>query len=244
MKRIIICSLGALCCLGSLAQTKQQDSLAILIVDRMTDVIGGLESCRFVLHTARDMTDTHSLRVKQFIQYEVYMSGKDKMLVNAHGPRGHRELWYHAGQLAHYNRAENNYGILQVPENTIDMIDSVSKMYQLEFPAADFFYPTFTDDLLTHADLLKFLGIVDLHGQECFHILASNKEMSMQFWIANDAYNLPVRLAITYTGQEGHPQYEAAFSQWQLNPLLPVAMFDFQPPPGSARVRILATNER
>lgn len=244
MKRIIICSLGALLCFGARTQTKQQDSLAILIIDRMTDVIGDLESCSFTLHTARDITDTQALVVKQFTQYQVYMSGSDKMLVNAYGEKGHREFWYNGEQLAHYNQEENNYGILPAPDNTIDMIDSISKLYQMEFPAADFFYPTFTDDLLAHADLLKFLGIVNINGKECFHILASNKEMTMQFWISNDAYNLPERFAITYTSKDGNPQYEAAFSNWQINPNLPMAMFDFQPPPGSAKVRIMAANER
>jgi hypothetical protein len=244
MKRIIISSLWVILCLNATAQTKQQDSLAILIIDRMTDVIGDLESCSFTLHTARDVVDSQALLVKQFDNYQVYMSGSDKMLVNAYGHKGHREFWYNGRQLAHYNQDENNYGILLAPDNTITMIDSLSKLYQMEFPAADFFYPTFTDDLLGHSDQLKFLGIVDINGQECFHILSSNKEMTMQFWITNDAYNLPARFAITYKTKEGTPQYEAAFSNWQINPNLPVAMFDFQPPPGSAKVRIMAANER
>lgn len=244
MKEIIIYSLCISLWGSTLGQTKQHDPVAILLIDRMADMIGELESCHFTIHNSRDITDTQGLRIKQFTHYEVYMSGNDKMLVNAYGPQGHRALWYNAGVLAHYNQAENNYGVLQVPEHTIDMIDSVSKWYQLEFPAADFFYPTLTDDLLAHADQLRFLGQVNMNGTDCFHILASNKDMTMQFWISNDAWNLPARFAITYISQPGHPQYEAAFSNWQVNPKLPIAMFNFEPPPGSAKVRILATNER
>ncbi|WP_276483918.1 DUF2092 domain-containing protein [Paraflavitalea pollutisoli] len=244
MKQLFTCLVAAVLCLPGQAQGRQQDSLAILLIDRMSDVIGDLESCHFTVQSSRDVVDTHGLQVKQFTQYEVYLSGNDKLLVNAQGPRGHRALWFNAGVLAHYNQEEKNYALLRVPEKTIEMIDSVSKWYEMEFPAADFFYPTFTDDLLDHADVVKFLGRTTINGQECFHVLASNQEMTMQFWIANDAFNLPVRYAITYTGQSGHPQYEASFSNWQVNPSLPLAMFNFQPPPGVTQVRMLATDER
>ncbi|MDF2190649.1 DUF2092 domain-containing protein [Paraflavitalea sp. CAU 1676] len=244
MKRIIIYSLGVLLCLRAGAQAKQHDSLAILIVDRMSDVIGELESCSFNVFSSRDALDTQGLMTKQFNNYDVYMSGNDKMLVNLYGPHGHRQLWYHAGKLAYYSQDEHNYGLLDVPDHTIDMIDSVNKWYQVEFPAADFFYPTFTDDLLALADQLRFLGIVTIDGKEYFHILASNKDMRIQFWITHDAWHLPARYAITYTSQPGQPQYEATFTNWQINPQLPVSMFDFQPPPGSAKIRIMATHER
>ena len=57
-------------------------------------------------------------------------------------------------------------------------------------------------------------------GQECFHILAINSERTAQFWIANDAFNLPKKFVLTYKNK-GNLQYESTFSNWRLNPNIP-----------------------
>lgn len=230
--------------LGACGQTRPYDSVAVLIIDRMADVISDLEACSFKLNTAVDVSDPENGLIKHFSDYEVYMSGPDKMLVNAHGPEGHRQYMYNGQQLAYYSFDEHNYGIVRTPETTIRTIDSLHAHYGIEFPAADFFYPAFTDDLLEHSDVVRFLGLDRIDGKEYFHILASGKEVSYQFWISNDGFNLPSKVVIAYKGKEGNPQYYASFSAWQLNPDLPAAMFDFLPPPGAASVRIMSKKDR
>ena len=244
MKRIFITVSTIMITLVATAQSKSHDSLAILIVDRMSDVIGNLESCSFKLQVDNDVPnpETGYGLVKRLTDYQVYMSGQDKMLINADGDKGHRQMWYNGAQLAYYFANEKNYGILWAPPTTIEMIDTMNALYNIDFPGADFFYPNFTDDLLQHCDTVKFLGMTRVNGQESFHILATSKEIAVQLWIANDAYNLPVRFAIVYKTKPGSPQYQGLFSEWQINPNLPVAMFDFQAPPGSTVVRMISKN--
>lgn len=244
MKKIFVSLILVALSFIATAQTKHYDSLAVLIIDRMTDVIGDMESCSFKLNTASDVMEPSKGLVKCFTDYHVYMSGSDKMLVNAHGYKGHRQFMYNGQQLAYYSFDENNYGVLQVPDNIIRMIDSVHAMYDIEFPAVDFFYPSFTDDLLENADSVLFLGIDKINEEEYFHILATNKDITFQFWITNDAYNLPAKFAVTYKNQPGDPQYMASFSEWQVNPTLPPAMFDFLPPPGATVVRIMSKTDK
>jgi len=239
MKNILLCLYCLLFFFNGMAQAKKQDSVAILIIDRMSDVIGDLQSCSFHLNTSQDIADTVGI-IKKFAAYDVYMGGPDKMLVNAHGWHGHRQFMYNGTDLAYYSFDENNYGILPVPDNIIAMIDSVHEMYDIDFPAADFFYPAFTDDLLEEADSVLYLGIDVIEGKEYFHIQAISKERTYQFWIDNNAYNLPAKFVITDRTKPGNPQYAASFSDWKINPDLPDAMFDFQPPPAAAKVRIMS----
>lgn len=245
MKKLVVVlflSLLTICVFGQ--GKKQHDSIAIVIMDRMSDVIGDMASCSFKLHVINDIADPSVGLIKQFNDYEVYMTGPDKMLVEAQGYKGHRQLMYNGKQLAYYSFDEKNYGILPAPETIIKTIDKINDQYGIEFPAADFFYPAFTDDLLESADSILFLGTTLIQDKEYFHILAKGKNINFQFWVNNDPYNLPARFAITYKNQPGNPQYVASFSDWQINPTLPVAMFDFQPPPGARPVRILAKDER
>jgi len=79
---------------------------------------------------------------------------------------------------------------------------------------------------------------------ECYHILAVGKELSVQIWISNDALSLPVKYMIVYHQYDGNPQFDATFSDWQINPNLPDAIFDFTPPAGASPLRIISKNEK
>lgn len=244
MKKILIALCGALVSFTTIAQSKKYDTLAILIIDRMTDVIGDLESCSFKLNVANDVDEPSKGLVKRFTDFDVYMSGPDKMLVIARGYKGHREMWYNGDQMAYYSFDENNYGTIKTPRNIINTIDSLNDLYDIEFPAADFFYPAFTDDLLQSSDSLRFLGLANIGGKQYFDVMSFGKQMNVEFWINNDAYNLPARFAITYKNKESRPQYLGIFSEWQVNPKLPAVMFNFLPPPGATKVRMMSKKDR
>jgi hypothetical protein len=229
--------------LGLSAQGGKIDSVAVLLLDRMTDVIGDLGSCSFKLNTSYDSPDPGLGLIKQSGSYEVYLTGPDKMLVNSVGPQGHRQFWYNGSQLSYYSYDENNYAILDAPPTILQTIDSVNKSFGIEFPAADFFYPTFTDDLIANSDQITYLGQSQILGKNCFHIMATGRETTIQIWISSDAFNLPLRYVIVSRNLNGNPQYEGTFSDWQINPDLPPSMFNFLPPPGATKIRMVSKSE-
>lgn len=222
------------------AQESRFDSTAILILDKMGTIIGDLNSCSFTLNTSSDQIDVELGLVKQFKAHQVYMVGPDKMLVDSHGEKGHRGFWYNGEQLAYYSYSENNYAVIDAPSNIMATIDTVNKTYGIEFPAADFFYPSFTDDLIENNDEIIFVGKSLIDDKECFHIIAKNSVLSIQIWISDDALFLPVKMVIVYYDVSPNQQYEATFSNWQINPNLPNAMFEFSPPPDANRLKLVA----
>ena len=228
---------------ASAQDTTKYDPTAILLLDRMSDVIGDMNSCTFRTVVSHDVEDPDYGLIKDFLNTEAFMQGPDKMVINLFGPNGHRQCWYNGTQFAVYDYEEKNYGIVPAPATLIGMIDSIHTKYNIDFPAADFFYPAFTDDVLESNDMLAFIGRANINGRECFHILAKNKTTTSQMWISNDAYNLPIRYVITYDSKPGHPQYECTFYDWQVNPDLPISMFNFLPPPGTHEVRLMSVDE-
>jgi hypothetical protein len=238
MKKIILIMAVISVSLVSRAQAPRVDTVAVMILNRMADVIGDLNSCSFTLNTSFDTPDPDFGLVKHTETNEVIMGGPDKMLVHSYGDKGHRGFWYNGCQVAYYSFDENNYAIVDAPPDIIATFDTINKHYGIEFPAADFFYPTFTDDVRNQFENIIFLGKNELDKVECFHILAYNNSMSVQFWIANDAYNLPVKFVILYKN-EGNKQYEGTFSNWKLNPEIPVSVFEFMPPPKANRISLM-----
>ncbi len=227
-----------------IAQDVNYDPTAIMLLDKMSDVIGTLTSVSFSVESSYDEETYDHGMVKKFMTSQVHMAGPDKMIVNSWGPKGHRQLWYDGETFGFFDYAENNYGLVEAPETILEMIDSIHQFYGIEFPAADFFYPSFTDDLLESSDAISFVGAATIQGKSCFSILASGEKMNIQIWISNDSYNLPLKYVIVDHSLPGHPQYETTFADWQLNPDIPEGMFSFSPPPGAREVRLFSKTDK
>jgi hypothetical protein len=222
-----------------IAQESNYDTTAILLLDRMGEVIGDLKSCSFSVSTSIDQAGGEIGLIKYFIVHQVYMSGPDKMLINSRGDKGHSGFWYNGKQLTYYSYSEHNYAIIEAASTIIATIDTINKTYGIEFPAADFFYPSFTDDLIEHNDQIKFIGKSNIEDINCFHISARNNDINTQIWISDDAFFLPVKLVISYNNTIPNTQYEATYSDWVLNPDLPNAVFEFTPPAGANKLRLI-----
>lgn len=225
------------------AQERAFDTTAVLLLDRMGEMIGGFGSCSYKLNSSYDVIDVELGLVKHFISHSVYMVGPDKMLIDSKGEKGHRGYWYNGKQLAYYSYTQNNYAIIDAPPNIIATIDTVNKTYGVDFPAADLFYPTFTDDLIDNNDEIIYVGNSDVNGKDCFHIIAKNDRMGVQVWISNDALFLPMKMVIVYYDVSPNTQYEATFNDWEINPELPTAMFEFSPPPGAREMKLIAKQQ-
>lgn len=240
MKYFFNFSLALILSLGVSAQAKT-DTVAVMILDQMNHVIGDLNSVSFTLNTRNDVEDHEVGAISNFGVSQVYFDGPDKMAINSNGGKGHRGFWYNGSFLVYYSYNENNFALIETPSTTIEMIDSIHYTYGIEFPAADFFYPTFSQDLIDESEEIIYNGKKIVNGEECFHIISKQKEMTVQFWIGNNAFFLPVKMLIMYHNKS-NLQYEASFSDWDINPILPASIFDFLPPPGAREVYLLPKN--
>jgi hypothetical protein len=142
--------------------------------------------------------------------------------------------------LTYYSPDKNHYAQIAVPPTVMEMIDSVNKIYGIEFPAADLFYPSFVDDIISDATNLQYLGLTKVEGKDCYHIAGTAKDKTFQFWIADDAFSLPLKVVIVYTGKEMNPQFEAVLTDWKINPDLPDALFDFSAPPKAKKIKLVS----
>ena len=242
MKQLLFVILAMVFAFRVSAQASKTDTVAVMILDHMSNVIGDLTSCSFTLKTQTDVVDPDAGLISQFAVNEVYFDGPDKMLIQANGDNGHKGLWYNGKLLVYYSFDENNYAVIDAPSTSLQTIDSIHNNFGIDFPAADFFYPSFTDDLLNMSNQVIYDGLKMVEGKECFHIVARGRNSSVQLWIANDALYLPVKMIIISNTTGQTLQYEATFTSWQLNPVLPAAIFDFLPPPSARQISILPKN--
>ena len=203
------------------------DTVAVAILDRMSKVIGELSSCSFTIKANYDISSKNLGLIKHSDEEQLFLHGPDKLLWKTDGDRGSRDFYFDGKMLSYYSHDKNQYGQIDAPMTIVEMIDTVNKLYGIDFPAADFLYPSFVDDILTESKELVYLGLTRVDGKDCFHIAGMAQDKTFQFWISDDAYSLPVKMVIVYTSREMNPQYEAVLTDWQVNPNLPDALFDF-----------------
>ena len=229
----------------SAQDTKDIDGRALAICDRMSDVIGDLSSCSFTVKSVTDVSRNHvntpiagNGLITRHRTSDVYFSGHNNLMVDTHGDRGHVTIWYDGYDVSMYSYHENNYITVQAPDSTVNMMYAIYDKYGIEFPAADFFNPHFTDDLITNMNSVQLVGRTEVDGRKAFHIVARNDEMNVEFWFSDDGLMLPVKMRIAYLQAEGSPRHDVTFSKWALNPNLPGAMFSFSAPVNARKVSI------
>jgi len=223
---------------GVSAQKKNIDTIAVAILDRMTAMIGSLSSCHYMVRSNYDVRSQHLGLVKHGDDEQIYMQGPNKLLIRSQGDRGERSLYYNGETLSYYSLENNQFATIPLAAPIVDMIDTVNKLYGIEFPASDFFYPTFVDDLLSESRNIIYLGMTKVDGKDCYHIAGTTPDMTYQFWISNDALTLPMKMVIVYTSRDMNPQYEATMSDWQINPVLPSSLFEFMEPPKAKKIKM------
>ena len=91
-------------------------------------------------------------------------------------------------------------------------------------------------------DYIQFLGEATVNGQRALHIGCSNGEVTIQLWISNDIYFLPIKTLITYLDEPYAHQHEVNFSDWEFNVEYPSSIFEFSPPPGARQITWLKQN--
>ena len=121
---------------GTSTDSTHVDPGAVMIMDRMADMIGSLTSVTYVVRTSNDVTDPDFGTIARFGTHQVSMTGPNRMLVNTINDKRHVGYWYNGEHVVYYSFTENNYGVMDAPDNIMATIDSVHATYGVDFPAA------------------------------------------------------------------------------------------------------------
>lgn len=222
IKKQLILPLIAVALLLASCSSKQEgyyDQSAIDALDQFTEQMGGLTSLS--VYVESDITKNGK---QVWRQSDVYLSGNDKLHAFVQNEEMRKGIWYNGSDLTIYDYDKNIYDVVAAPSTTLTMIDSAHSAFGFDFPAADFFYPTFTDDMMANFDsiiLLDPVGVEDL-----IELRAVNSETEVYLTIDSQSH-FPIKLEIY---REGGNQYIGTFGNWRKNPEIDASIFSFSPP--------------
>ncbi len=218
-------------------QAQRVDSVATYILQETENNFQELKSCKFTAHILYDAATDEFGLTQCSQQYDVTLQFPDKFKVKSNGDKGQISFIYDGKNLTYYSFLKNFYAQRKAPANILATIDTMHNSLGYDFPAADFFYPSFLKNLLDKGVSLGYLGITQVQGKNCFHIAGKNEYMSFQFWISSDEIFVPVKVQIIYTSEEEPTRYEAYYDNWQFNEIFNSSIFHFNKPPQATEIK-------
>lgn len=209
----------------------EYDTRAVETLDKLTETIGDLESLSYTIESYS--SDEEGNVVEKLS--DAYLKGSNKLFLENQGTNGRKYFWYNGETFSYFLFDKNEYDILNAPDNTLILIDSINSKYGIYFPAADFLQPSLTDNVLENYDQLLYFGDEKVDEIDCVYLEATNENSIVGIWIEKES-NLPHKMTIESLVNE-NKYFEAVYTNWRKDPKLPDIMFEFQPPNGSVQVK-------
>jgi len=216
------------------------DETALHILQQTVNTLQSIHSCSFTATANFDVPNNETGLVKHLTVENVSMDlANDHLKIISRGDKGNRTMWYNGETFTYYSVDNNKFGEIQMSDDLMNVISTMNTEYGFDFPAADFFFDTFVQDIVDTGGNLIYLGLTTVNGKDCFHVAGKDANAIYQFWIYDDGLYLPARMVITYHTEPIAPQYDAVYTDWSINPSLPDAMFEFMIPPQAGRIEII-----
>lgn len=187
-----------------------------------------------------EITNDRTLDSGQTIQYSGTMATSVKRPNNVYakfvGDSGTREVWYSGTELTLYNASKQFYGVLKTPDSIDATMDFLIDNYDFTLALADILNADPYNSFMGTTTGGLVVGDSIVRGVECSHLAFTGQYVDWQIWISNEDPALPYKFVINYKEIEGVPQYQARFSNWNLEPKLSESVFKAKLPKDAVKI--------
>lgn len=193
--------IGVFLLTGCTTETKKKiyDSRAIDHLDQLTKTMSELKRYSFSLEVIEEV-DNKTTRIDA---HKISIQKPKELHIHTKGADGERAYWYNGNQLSYHSYEKNLYDTLQYRGNIIDMIDAAHHKYDIDFPAADFLYPSLTDDIIDAYTEVYYMGDTTINQGQYTLIYATSATDTLEIWLGTKTH-LPYKLEL----RDAHNYYQ------------------------------------
>jgi pimeloyl-ACP methyl ester carboxylesterase len=213
---------------------------ALALVERMARYVAGLESFSFESRVEYDVLQPTGETLEFGGVRRVQVRRPDRLRVRVDDREGGpREVFFDGTSLIFHRPGEHFYGQVDLDGRLEDALDYAVERLGQPAPVSELVRSDFWSLVSGEIESATLLGESSIDGDVCHHLALRGTDVEWQVWIRRDDPPLPRRLVITYPSYDGSPRYRALFSDWDVTPELPDAIFGFDPPPGTTAVPVV-----
>jgi len=150
---------------------------------------------------------------------EVRLAVRRPDRISARGSQDEDALlfWYENKNVTVLDRTANIYASIPVPGRIDAMLDDVANQHGLTLPLADLLFSDPYKVLTADAHTGRYVGLHEVNGVECHHLLFTQEAIDWQIWIDSGKEPVPRKLVIDYKSLPDRPQFTALLSEWNLS---------------------------
>ena len=154
-----------------------------------------------------------------------------------------KELWFNGKTFTLQDNLKNIYMRVDAESNIRDALTQLRDQYNVFFPLMSLLRGNPAENYGAGVRIRRYLGIHDVEGIPCHHLLFRGDEIDWQVWIQEGDTPLVRKYLVTYKQLEGSPQEAVVLTEWKLNRKLKNKLFEAKIPTSAIQAEALSTNQ-
>ncbi len=215
------------------------DAQALKILQKATDYLTSLNQFHLKGNTVMDVVQESGQKLQFSAAVEATVKRPDRLFASRVRDDGStRRFWYDGKTASMHDEREKVYGQIPVPDTIDEMLDYLEEVIENPRPLADLLYSD-----LSHLAKLPvsgaYVGESYVGKTACDHLAFRGKSVDWQLWVDRGEKPLIRKVVITYKELPGGPQFAAHLDQWNVAPEISDSLFQFSPPEGAQRIKVV-----
>ncbi len=149
-----------------------------------------------------------------------------------------RLLWFDKGRVTLLDPVAGTVAEVSGPKDIDGMVAKLEKEKGVTLPLGELAESDPYKALTRGVDQAFYIGVGNVEGIHCHHVLLERKDLFIQVWIEIGEKPLPRKLVFEYPLRPGSPQFTASITEWSFEPPKP-ELFVPKIPEGVGKVDFL-----
>jgi hypothetical protein len=219
------------------AANPELEEQAMAVLQRMTAFLSQAQRFSVAMDIGFDAVQDSGQKIEFGETRQVVLRRPDHLRIDAAKRDGSKSVLLFDGKdMTVVHPQENVYATVAKPGSVDEAIAYFVQDLGMRFPLAEMLTSQLAQRLPDQVRVADYVEAASIAGVPCDHLALRGDETDMQVWVAQGQHPLPRRVVITYRHADGRPQFWAQFSDWNLAPAAPDALFTFTPPAGAAQI--------
>ena len=146
-----------------------------------------------------------------------------------------KELWYDGKVITLTDHLHNVYMQVEAASSIAETLTQLERDYGLFLPLASLMRGHASQEYQDGVQKQRYLGLHDVEGTPCHHLLFEGDSVDWQVWIQADAEPLLRKIVVTYKAIPGAPQKSTVITDWVVDPVFEARFFTAQVPSDAVR---------
>lgn len=212
------------------AQETGVDPRADQILREMSAYLGGLKEFAFLADVTLEEEVSGAL-VELGNRLDVCVRRPDGIWASRRGDSGHQEAYFDGKTLTIADPDKGYYAQSTTPPDIESALDFAHEKLGVTMPMADLLFSNSHGALTADTQAGFYAGEHPIRGIPCHHLVfVQNSGLEWQMWIEKGRMMVPRKFVIRQPQEAGSGRYEAIFSDWQIDALLPNRLFTYEAP--------------